>query len=543
MLTLIGLSNLSTAQTPNWAWAKSGSGSLNDWGRCMDNDLNGNIFITGNFLSPTITFGTTTLTNASTPGDDAYLVKYDATGNVIWAKSYGGVGGDIAYSVATDANGNVYIAGQFTSDSITFDTITLTNNSNNPLDFFIVKFDNNGNVLWAKNEGVNGKVAAKSVCTDLNGNIFLYGEFNSPSITIGTTTLFNFGNYDVFIVKYDSNGNVLWAKNEGTSTGEFAYGGVCSDINGNVFITGIYSSSINFGTTQLTSLGTSDNFIVKYDQNGNVIWAKSSGGNSQEFPRSICADANGNVIMTGNFQSLTITFDTTIFYNSGAAINFYIAKYDTSGNFLWAHVGNTFDSRSYGVSTDGIGNVIMTGSFNGPTLTFGTTILTNSFSGTNIYVVKYDPSGNLIWAKAEGGNLSDTPLSTCTDSNGNIFITGYFDSSTLNFGTTILTKTGTGIDVFIAKLGTNAVGLNEIKTNSDISIAPNPFTSETTITFSDEQRNTTIKIIDVIGKEIKSISFSGKQLVIDKGEMKPGIYLVQAINENQNAVTKKIVIQ
>ena len=182
----------------------------------------------------------------------------------------------------------------------------------------------------------------------------------------------------------------------------------------------------------------------------------------------------------------------------------------------------------------------MTGNFDRQTITFGSTTLNkSSFNGYDVYLVKYDTNGNVLWAISLGGTDQDVSFCSATDPSSNLIITGFSNSPTITFGTTSLTNPGS----FIAKLGTNTVSLDEIKTNSDISIAPNPFNSETTITFSDEQRNTTIKIIDVIGKEIKNISFSGKQLVIDKGEMKPGIYLVQTIDENQNALTKKIVIQ
>ena len=99
------------AQTPNWQWAKSAGGTGYESSTGVCTDASGNVFITGLFFSPTITFGTTTLTNAG--GMDIFIVKYDATGNVLWAKSAGGVYGERGQSVCTDASGNVFITGHY----------------------------------------------------------------------------------------------------------------------------------------------------------------------------------------------------------------------------------------------------------------------------------------------------------------------------------------------------------------------------------------------------------------------------------------------
>ena len=109
---------ITNAQSPNWAWAKSAGGTDYDYGTGISTDASGNVLITGYFDSPTITFGTTTLTNAGTGIADIFVVKYDASGNVLWAKSAGGTDGDHGYGISTDANGNVLVTGYFNSLSI-----------------------------------------------------------------------------------------------------------------------------------------------------------------------------------------------------------------------------------------------------------------------------------------------------------------------------------------------------------------------------------------------------------------------------------------
>ena len=145
MLALIGWSNLATAQAPDWAWAKSAGSMGNELSSNITCDLYGDIYVTGNFSSDSITFGTTTLTNAGFL--DFYFVKYDAAGNVLWAKSFGGTSYDYAQSVCVDSSGNVFITGQFISPTITFGATTLINTQIGKSDIYLVKYDANGNVL------------------------------------------------------------------------------------------------------------------------------------------------------------------------------------------------------------------------------------------------------------------------------------------------------------------------------------------------------------------------------------------------------------
>src|SRR3989338_2819744 len=146
ILSMVLLTINTFAQMPHWSWAKSAGGASWDLGYSVSTDASGNVYMTGRFNISTITFGTTTLTNA---GDyDIFIVKYDAAGNVLWAKSAGGTSSDVGTCVSTDASGNVLMTGSFQSPAITFGTTTLTSVGYG--DIFIVKFDATGNILWAK---------------------------------------------------------------------------------------------------------------------------------------------------------------------------------------------------------------------------------------------------------------------------------------------------------------------------------------------------------------------------------------------------------
>jgi hypothetical protein len=437
------------AQTPSWIWAKGTGGASVDVANSVSIDASGNVLVTGVFQSPTITFGTTTLTNAGS--NDMFIVKYDGSGNVLWAKSAGGAAGELAYGVSLDASGNVYVTGRFGSATVTFGTITLTNAGGS--DMFIVKYDGSGNVLWAKSAGGTSVDVANSVCTDASGNVLITGYFQSPTITFGTTTLTNAGSggpSDIFIVKYDGSGNVLWAKSAG-GTGTESGQGVSTDASGNVYVTGDFiNPSFTFGTTTLTSAGSNDLFLVKYDSSGNVVWAKSAGGTNGDMAYDVSVDANGNVFVTGSFAFTPITFGTTTLTNAGSG-DMFIVKYDGSGNVLWAKsAGGTSPDIAYGVSTDAGGNVYVTGRFVSPTINFGTNTLTNAGSG-DMFIVKYDGSGNVLWTKSEGGTASESGSGVSIDPGGNIYVAGNFDGPTITFGTTTLTNAGSS-DIFVSKL-------------------------------------------------------------------------------------------
>ena len=366
-----------------------------------------------------------------------------------WAKNIYGTEDETGYSVAVDPSGNVFIAGYFGSRTLKIGSITLTNSGAENI--FIAKFDADGNALWAKSAGGNYYDDGMSVTTDASGNAYLTGYFGSSTITFGSTTLTNAGSYDIFLVKYDPNGNVLWAKGVGGSY-EDQGSSVAVDPSGNNFVTGYFNSlTLTFGTTTVQNISEFDVFLAKYDAGGNVLWAKGAGGNNDDYAYSVAADASGNAFVAGAFDSPTITFGTVTLTNAGGVLknDVFIAKYDAGGNVLWAKsAGGTDDDVAYSVAADPSGNAYLTGYFSSSHITFGSTVLTNT-GGENIFLVKYDPNGNVIWAKNEIG-VSDEANSVTTDASGNIYVAGYFGGATSIFGTDTLTNAGTE-NIFLAK--------------------------------------------------------------------------------------------
>jgi len=268
-------------------------------------------------------FGSTELTSSGS--NDMFIVKYDASGNVLWANKGGGINPDGGNGIAVDAGGNSYVTGMF-QGSATFGSTVLT--SSGSTDAFIVKYDASGNMLWAQKGGGTSADRGESIAVDTSGNSYITGAFYD-SVTFGSTVLTNSGIGDVFIVKYDALGNVLWAKKGGGANNDAGLG-IAVDASGNSYVAGYFSVSATFDSTALTSSGTMDVFVVKYDASGNVLWAKKGGGTSDDLASGIDVDAGGNSYVTGVFYGSAATFGSTVLMGSGNA-DAFIVKYDALG--------------------------------------------------------------------------------------------------------------------------------------------------------------------------------------------------------------------
>ncbi|MBC7863009.1 MAG: SBBP repeat-containing protein [Bacteroidia bacterium] len=537
LLPVFILATLNTsAQAPGWQWAKKIGGSVTEIGHGVATDPSGNVIVTGCFTSPSLTVGTTTLTNSGVNTEELFVIKYDANGNVLWAKSAGGSAIEDARSVATDLNGNIYVTGIFGSASITFGSVTLNNTNATSYDMFLVKYDAAGNVLWAKQAGGNSYDLGYFVCTDVSGNAIVAGYFSSSSMTIGTNTLTcPSPSENMFVAKYDANGNVLWAKAAGGAFDEYAHSVSC-DPNGNIFVTGFFASAtITFGTTTLTnaSTGSYDIFIVKYDPNGNEVWAQSAGGTSVDGAESVSADANGNVFITGYFASPGIVFGATTLTNSGASGDLFIVKYDSNGTVLWAKSvgGSSADVLGMCVTSDAGGNALVTGTFKSPTVTFGTYTLTNSTVWfVNAFVAKYDGAGNNVWAKSINGNYEVNAYGICTSPSGKILVTGYYQISPLVIGSTTLSNSGSN-DMYVAMLDATTSGIEDEIALDGFSIYPNPSPGIININAATmREEPLTVQLTNTLGQIVLSTTVSGKQSVLNIEHLPDGVYFVTLKN-------------
>ncbi|MBP7310232.1 MAG: SBBP repeat-containing protein [Candidatus Cloacimonetes bacterium] len=475
-IILMGLCSVMLfAQTEDWLWANRAGGTSYDRGQSISIDADGNGYVTGRFQG-TATFGSTTLTSSGSYYTDIFVVKLDPNGNWLWAKQAGGESDDVGYGIATDAYGNSYVTGYFRGTA-SFGSTTLTSSGYG--DVFVAKLDTNGNWLWARQAGGTDHDHGSGFSTDASGNCYVTGYF-SGTVTFGTTTLTSSGDEDVFVAKLDPNGNWLWAKKAGGAS--YDYGnGISTDASGNCYVTGFYQWTASFGSITLTSSGVRDIFVAKLDSNGNWLWALQAGGTGGDGGFGISTDASGNSYVTGYFMG-TASFGSTTLTSSGIT-DIFVAKLDPNGNWLWAQqAGGTGGDIGQGISTDAIGNCYVTGDFSGTT-SFGSTSLTSS-GDKDFFVAKLDINGNWLWAKKAGGTSEDYCYGIDTDASGNSYVTGYF-YETATFGSTTLTSSGYD-DIFVAKVGESVEIDDNIAPDANVVLIgnyPNPFSLQTEIKY------------------------------------------------------------
>lgn len=539
LISLVCFFGHTYSQAPNWIWAKSVGGIQEELVQDVSVDGAGNIYITGYFTSNLIVFGSTTLFNSGLSGSsDMYIVKYDALGNVIWANSVIGANSEGGVDITTDALGNVIVSGSYNSPLIIFGTINLLNAGGQ--DIFIAKYDTWGNVLWAKSVGGINDDNVNDISFDDLGNVYVTGCFFSSTITFGITTLINGGHNDIFVVKYDASGNVLWANSAGSLGSEYGIG-ISSDPQGNAYVTGGFSSNlITFGTTFLFNSGLNDVFVAKYDGSGNVLWAKSAGTISNEVASGIAVDAGGSLFVTGFFEGTTLSFGSNVLTSSGN-FDIYIVKYDSFGNVLWANsAGGTADEIGEGITLDASGELYLVGYFHSPSIVFGSTTLSNS-GVYDVFIAKYNAVGNVVWAKSSGGLNFDIGFGISADVLGNLYVVGTFDSPAISFGSTTLTNSGMN-DIFIAKLSSTLNSMYENTSQSTIQIFPNPAGDNFCILLNNINSKVGVVISDITGKIVYSVNESISQKIeVNTKDFAEGLYVV-SIQSDKAVETKKVMV-
>jgi hypothetical protein len=379
-----------------------------------------------------------------------------------WVNGISGVGNENPFSVISDRDGNYLITGHFGSPFVTIGSDTLFNfdGGGNTQDIFLAKLDSLGNVIWIYGFGGNKTDTGNSLVIDSTGNIILTGNFNSPTINFGSFTLLNADSSgysaDIFLVKISSSGSVIWAKRNGGLQSES--GNIALDSNQDIILAGSFSSPvIHFANDSIVNNGITDGFVFKYDNDGNELWASFGSGNGYDFFHDVALDSNRNILIIGQFRSDSLVMDGIILPNStigSVTDDVVLLKYDPTGNLIWGKTfGGTSNDVGYSVESDIHGNILYSGAFQSPSLIIGNDTLTNANSqGTSgdILYGKLEGNGNEIWAKSSGGPENDECLVIDSDLNGNFYLSGYFNSSTITLDSISLNNPEF-YDVFVGK--------------------------------------------------------------------------------------------
>ena len=379
-----------------------------------------------------------------------------------WVKGVGSTeNNDGGYRITTDHNGFIYTTGVYTG-TLSFGNIGFIKSNGNG-DLFITKQDASGKFLWAK--GIGGEYfddGANSIEVDKNGNVYVLGNFKGtydfdPGTSKYNLTSTGTDKKDIFILKLDSNGLFLWAKQLVGEDDDYP-SGIILDSSNNILINGQSYSKIDLdpGSGKF-ELSSASNFILKLNSDGNFDWAKKIAG-SRINDHSIFKDTAGYIYLAGSFDVKT-DFDPgpdSFFLNvKDFNSEHFILKLDLFGNFIWV---KKIKNRFLQITTDLTGNIFLTGIFSftvdiNPSEKDSFLLTPNG--NQDIYVVKLNSSGDFIWAKQIGGIDDETPHDITTDNNGDVYVAGHF-KKTVDFdpgsGVNNLVSFGGSKDAFILKL-------------------------------------------------------------------------------------------
>jgi len=511
----------------SWQWARQNTGgyqktNFTTWG--INNpqvtaDAFGNVYMFGTYTSPTISFGTYTVSN--TDICSVFLVKYDSNGNEKWLRGFGGW--DQASSVVTDASGNVYITGASGDSTLFFDTFTLHKPAlASTIGMFLIKYDSLGNFIWAKTAGGDGAGGGISLSIDVAGYIYVTGNGNFDTVIFDNDTLVN---APIFIAKYDALGNVKWAKGINYYSMYGMYNAnpvaITTDDSCNIIVTGqTRNAATYFGSLVLPTVGDTNYthiFIAKYDSSGNVLWAKCAGGNSYDLVFSVITDIANCIYILCSCGSCI--------FDSSSISDASLIKCDWNGNIIWSRNASPYVTTS--IAKDAFNNI---------------------YSSNSSFIIKYDTSGSMIWNETVGENTS----CIAANSISNVYIVGLYQDSTASFGGITLYNPNPPTsgyypilysNIYLAKLenpGAETTSTIPNKINTVLAY-PNPSTGNVTIDLSKFDDNEKIIVTDISGKIIEENEILIKKMQLNLANYPCGEYIINIIGNSINYQSKIII--
>lgn len=443
----------------------------------VSSDAMGNVYMTGETTSQSnIAYDgfQNSMGNSEDYYSDAFLVKYNSSGNRVWSTYYGGNAHDEGRDVEVDNDGNVYMGGIMGSwiGDIASSGAHQTSHGG-WIDAFLVKFNSDGVRLWGTYIGGTDQDNIYSLAADVDNNIYVSGSTDSPNaiaLNGHQSELLDFRIHG-FMQKYSPAGQLLWGTYYGlgnTGDGTISFG--CTvDNEGNPYMSGITTQtegiSYNGFQNSLSGNLTADAFLVKFNSSGVRLWGTYYGGDDEDEGFDCSADNQGNVYLCGNTPSTSnIAFNGYqnemggVGDNDGTDGDAFLVKFDSEGNRLWAtYYGGENDDVGYSCDAGVNGGIFLSGKTKSATQISspGAFSETHGNPGTGLhnldmFLVKFNDSGQREWGTYYGGSLKDR-LGIChAGINNTVYLCGSTNSTGLAQGGFQNTINGES-DVILAK--------------------------------------------------------------------------------------------
>lgn len=404
-------------------WTTTGGGLSRDSISDLTVDKEGNIYITGQ-MAGSIKFGS--VLAEAWAQKDAYVAKFDAQGNVLWAYRFGGTLDDKGAAITVDSRGYVTIAGEFRG-TIGTNPRNLVSHGSDQEDIFIAHFSPKGSLEWAHAITGPGADGSRALAVDSKNNIYLVGAFYYTSSFQGANLRADH-NYSAFVTKIAPNGSFQWTRQTQGIDFELAEA-ITIDSQDNITIAGTFQGGATFGTTSLKSKGSGDFFVARLDTEGNWLWARNHGGPGGEKLTDLVTDAKGDLYAAVNCAHNSILGSTTLELPVG---NYAcVVKLDSAGKILWVKHSKEPTLAAYlKLAVDAQNNVYFSGSNDGP-LAFGEHSVPLTPKNTDGFVAALSADGTWQWVHGLVGKNVDVFTNLAVGKDNSLIVTGIYSDQAI----------------------------------------------------------------------------------------------------------------
>jgi hypothetical protein len=512
-------------------------------------DSKGNICIVGTTTS------SSNITNANSPHQsnhgggefDAFVVKYNPQGDILWSSYFGGSKHDYGSGIAIDSKDNIIITGQtYSENQLSFNSMH-QQKLNGYSDAFIAKFNSNGVLIWSTYYGAEEGETCSNVSCDKNDNLFIAGITSSSSNNLATAgshqPKFGGRELDGFLAKFNPKGELIWSSYFGGDYNEMCRN-IHIDSKGNIIIIGNTESKNNIATTngEKQFNNHNDAFIAKFNNDGMIIWSTYFGGDSNDDGVDLCTDSNNNIYIIGTTESINELSKNALHQSEygGGRHDCFVSKLNEDGNTLWcSYLGGDKADLGLAITVDEYNHVIVTGktfSKNNISLSYSWMDTLNYSDG---FLNVFDNKGYMLWGSYIGGSV-ETIGRDVKYFNKTYYLIGETKSelSINNHNFIEKEKFYQNMDGFIISFNFNIPNQNSIIINVSNNVYPNPIFNKGILKLNVETTNNNFEIINSTGNKILSGDFIGKSTEVNVESMNPGIYYV-IINKT---IKEKLII-
>lgn len=496
------------AQQYNLVWEKSFGGTNTDRAHDLDFKQNGNLLISG------LTYSSNGDVSTQYGSCDYWVVETDTDGNLISEVSFGGTGYDWLDCLVPTNDGGYILGGH--STSINGDV----SGNHGDYDAWVVKVDDSNQIEWSRCYGGSNNDYCKRIITTSDGGYAFVGNSLSSDGDLSG----NYGSKDYWVVKLTSLGDIEWSNHYGGSGNDHGYG-IMEDSNGNIVVNG-YTDSSDGDVQQL--IGVQNLWLLKLSSEGNIVWEKTMGGTSMDYGYEVLELDNGNYLFSGQVTSS----DVYVTQSYGLS-DIWLVEIQPNGNFYRNKTLGASSSDFYGKVTKlDNGNILLTASTKSND---GMISGNNSPGAFDYWTAELDSDYNLIWQKCLGGSLRDYGQSIVRDSENNVFVAGYSESTDGDISANIGSN-----DYWLVKLSNNTTSIDLAEDTETIKIYPNP-TNSSGFSVESEESIESVALYSITGEKVKNINNLGRKEKIDIQGITNGMYILRVKTCN-NIYQKELLI-